>query len=117
MTPHTIVIRRIREFLRARGYAVARFPLSQQAPFDVRHTGNDPRSLVYLDRPVLIDAPLRLGRGLHNYPLRSDGPHPFVRAVYAMMEWRPTETEEQPASMRRLLDAYYRTVQPASFAE
>jgi hypothetical protein len=117
VTPHTIVTRSIRQFLRARGYVVTRFPFAQQAPVDLRRAGNDPRSIAYLDGPVLIDAPLQLGCGLHNYPLRRDGPHPFVRAICAMLQWSPAQADEQREAIRRLLDAYYRYVQPASFAE
>jgi hypothetical protein len=115
--PHTMVTRSIRKFLRSRGFVITRYPLAQQAPFDIRCSGNDPRSIAYLDGPVLIDAPLNLGRGLHNYPLHRNGPHPFVRSTYAMLHSDRRAPDEQREVIQRLLDAYYRYVQPSSFGE
>jgi hypothetical protein len=105
----------VRRFLKDRGYAINRFPFAEQAPLDVRRYGNDPRSIVYDGRPVLVDAPMWRGRGLHNYSLHREGPHPFVRAAAAMLHL--DHPDGQTEAMRRLLSAYYARVQPATFAE
>jgi hypothetical protein len=83
-------------------------------PRDFRSGPNDPRliKLSAVFQPVLVDAPMELGRGLSYFRLDDSGSHPFVFALRRAMG-----SDNPSDELKRALAEYYALVRPASAAE
>jgi hypothetical protein len=98
---------------------VARFgyrlePAGEVPPIDLRAVCNNPFSLPYYSeaRPILIDVPMNLGRGLRVIPLAPGTSHPMVRALTEGLRASKRDSE-----ITAWLKSYYQAVQPGSAAE
>lgn len=100
-------MRLIHKLLARLGLKVER--IRAESPLDLRDRGNHPFLLAYhsLPRPILVDVPVRWGRGFRTLPLDDPTAHPFVRAsALARNASDPVET------VTAVLRSYYQAVQP-----
>lgn len=82
---------------------------------DLRGREFDPREINYYVnmQPILIEAPIKLGRGLPIFSFSPDGSHPYVNAILKSLLNPHKKSEE---CIAEVLSKYYSLVQPINAA-
>ena len=95
------------------GFAIVR--VKKINPVNFRGKKIDPReiSCSVNIQPILVDAPIDLGRGLPIFSFSPDGSHPYVRAVLLALKKPHKESAE---CIFKVLSKYYELVQPVNAA-
>ncbi len=85
-------------------------------PLDIRSESSNPLSMLYISKiqPIIIDAPINLGRGLPLFTFNKKGIHPYVKAIEACQVNSPLEHEKIISSV---LKSYYQVMQPVNVSE
>ncbi len=103
----------IKSILAKTGYKIQR--LKTNIPIDIRSNSNHPISLMYLSslQPVLVSAPIKLGRGFPLFSLSAEGSHPYILAIQTMMHM----SSNNKNIIKSVLQDYYNCMQPKNAAE
>lgn len=83
-------------------------PQRVPAAVDLRDRANDPRTVSYYEKPIVIDALVAHAR-CKRIPMALDHTHPFARAVL-----NAASSKEPQQAIEQTLSRYYDTVQPTS---